>query len=77
MFGAFFNKETALATARKAHAVRIFPIAFDRSPKSDMGYSGWVELENDRFYAVTYLLDDAPKAQISGFEFEMSDVILL
>ena len=77
MFGAFFDEATALATHRKAHAVRIFPIAFDRSPKSDMGYSGWVELEKNRFYVVTYLLDDAPKAQIRGFEFEMSDVILI
>ena len=76
MFGAFFDEETALAKHRKAQAVRIFPIAFDRSSKSDMGYSGWVELEPDRFYVVTYLLDDAPKAQIRGFEFEMSDVIL-
>ena len=42
-----------------------------------MGYSGWVELEKNRFYVVTYLLDDAPKAQIRGFEFEMSDVILI
>ena len=77
MFGAFFDEKTALATHRKAHAVRIFPIAFDRSPKSDMGYSGWVELENGSLYVVTYLLDDAPKAQIRGYEFEMSDVILL
>ena len=76
LFGAFFDEQTALATERKAHAVRIFPIGFDRSPRSDMGYSGWVELEPDRFYVANYLLDDAPKAQIRGYEFEMKDVIL-
>lgn len=76
LFGAFFSENTALATHRKEHSVRIFPISFDRSPRSDMGYSGWVELEPDRFYVVNYLLDDAPKAQIRGYEFEMSDVIL-
>ena len=77
LFGAFFNERTALAKERKEQSVRIFPISFDRSAKSDMGYSGWVELEKDRFYVVNYLLDDAPKAQIKGYEFEMNDVIII
>lgn len=76
LFGAFLTKESALATTRKGHTARIFPISFDRSPKSDMGYSGWVELSKNRFYVVNYLLDDAPKAQIRGYEFEKTDVIL-
>ena len=77
LFGAFFNERTALAKERKEQSIRIFPISYDRSAKSDMGYSGWVELEKDRFYVVNYLLDDAPKAQIKGYEFEMNDVIIL
>jgi sialidase-1 len=77
LFGAFFNERTALAKERKEQSVRIFPISFDRSARSDMGYSGWVELEKDLFYVVNYLLDDAPKAQIKGYAFEMNDVIII
>jgi sialidase-1 len=76
LFGAFFTKETALATERKQHSVRIFPIAYDRSPKSDMGYSGWTELSEGSFYVVNYMLDDAPKAQIRGYAFDRSDVLI-
>ena len=75
-FGAFFDHNSLLATTRKEHGIRVFPIAYDRSPKSDMGYSGWVELEDGHFYVVTYLLDDAPLAQIRGYEFTWNDVIL-
>ncbi len=77
LFGAFFNERTALAKERKEQSIRIFPISYDRSAKSDMGYSGWVELETDHFYVVNYLLDDAPKAQIKGYAFEMNDVIII
>jgi len=76
LFGAFFNHNTLLATSRKEHSIRVFPISYDRSPKSDMGYSGWVELEDGRFYVVNYLLDDAPLAQIRGYEFTWDDVIV-
>ncbi len=76
LFGAFFNERTALATERKEHSIRLFPISYDRSAKSDMGYSGWAELDDGHFYVVNYLLDDAPKAQIRGYEFFMNDVIL-
>lgn len=77
LFGAFFHERTALATERKQHSIRVFPISYDRSAKSDMGYSGWAEIEKDHFYVVNYLLDDAPKAQIRGYSFEMSDVIII
>ncbi len=75
LFGAFFDHNSLLATTRKEHGIRVFPIAYDRSLKSDMGYSGWVELEDGRFYVVNYLLDDAPLAQIRGYEFTWDDVI--
>lgn len=74
LFGAFFDAETALAKTRTDHAVRIFPISYDRSPAADTGYSGWVHFDNDEFYVVNYLLDDAPKAQIAGFSFDLKDV---
>lgn len=76
LFGAFFDIKTALAKERKEHAVRIFPISYDRSPHADTGYSGWVYLENGEFYVVNYLLDDAPEAQIAGFSFDIDDVCI-
>ncbi len=76
LFGAFFTKETALATEKRQQQVRIFPIAYDRSPKADMGYSGWVQLDDGSFYVVNYMLDDAPKAQIKGFSFDRDDVLI-
>lgn len=76
LFGAFFTKETALATDKRRQSVRIFPIAYDRSPKADMGYSGWVQLDDGSFYVVNYMLDDAPKAQIKGFHFDRDDVLI-
>ncbi len=75
LFGAFFTVESALATLRKEQQVRIFPIAFDRSDRSDTGYSGWVCTDKKSFYVVNYLLDDAPKAQIRGYSFTLDDVI--
>ena len=76
LFGAFFTKETALATEKRGQQVRIFPIAYDRSPKADMGYSGWVQLDDGSFFVVNYMLDDAPKAQIKGFAFDRDDVLI-
>ena len=76
LFGAFFDVDTALAKERTQQSVRIFPISYDRSPEADTGYSGWVHFDNDDFYVVNYMLDDAPKAQIAGFSFNLKDVIL-
>lgn len=76
LFGAFLSERSVLARTRKEHSVRIFPISYDRSPRSDMGYSGWAEIGKDRFYVVNYLVDDAPKAQIRGYAFGTEDVIL-
>ena len=76
LFGAFLSRESLLAKKRTEHTARIMPLAYDRSPKSDMGYSGWVQFDDGSFYVVTYLLDDAPKAQIRGYAFEKKDIIL-
>ncbi|MBR5539748.1 MAG: exo-alpha-sialidase [Clostridia bacterium] len=76
LFGAFFTVESALATERKNHQARIFPIAYDRSDVSDTGYSGWACTDKKNFYVVNYLVDDAPKAQIRGYSFSIDDVIV-
>jgi hypothetical protein len=50
--------------------------AVDRNPKSDLGYSGWVQFDDGTIYVVTYLLDDSPKGQIRGYSFRMEDFLL-
>ena len=74
LFGAVFDLGTALAKERIEQNVRIFPISYDRSPVSDTGYSGWVELPDHEIYVVNYLVDDAPKAYIKGFAFDKKDI---
>ncbi len=67
--GAFTDKESLLALRRKDATSRIFPIDYDRSSKSDLGYSGWVQFADGEIYVVNYIVDDAPKAQIRGYSF--------
>ena len=44
------------------------PLDFDRSPKSDTGYSGWVQFPDGEIYIVNYIVDDAyDSAQIRGY----------
>ncbi|MDD6214710.1 MAG: sialidase family protein, partial [Firmicutes bacterium] len=76
VFAAFTDIESALASERKEQSVRIFPLDFDRSPKSDLGYTGWVQFDDGEIYVVSYIVDDAPKAHIRGYSFRMEDVIL-
>ena len=73
---AFFTEETALGTDRRKQSVRIMPLDYDRSTKSDLGYSGWVQFDDGEIYVVQYIVDDAPSAHIRGYSFTMSDVIL-
>jgi len=51
----------------------ILPIDHDRSERSDGGYSGWVQLSSGEIFAVNYIVDDAPKAQIRGYYFAEED----
>ncbi len=76
LFAGMTDVESCLATERGNARTRIFPISFDRSPHSDTGYSGWVAMDDGELYVVNYLLDDAPKAQIRGYVFRESDLIL-
>ncbi len=41
---------------------RILPIDFDRSLRSDLGYSGCVRFDDGEIYIVNYILDDWPRA---------------
>jgi sialidase-1 len=75
-FAALTDQPSAKAQERKEQWTRIMPIDFDRSPVSDLGYSGWVQFDDGEIYVVQYIVDDAPKAQIRGYSFREDDFIL-
>lgn len=75
-FAAILTGNQILCRSRNEQSVRIFPVDFDRSPKSDLGYSGWVQFDDGEIYIVNYIVDDAPKAQIRGYSLKKEDYIL-
>lgn len=76
LFAAWADVGSCLAPRRcDAHA-RIMPVAYDRSPASDTGYCGWAQLDDGEIYLVNYVLDDAPRAQIRGYAFAETDIVL-
>jgi len=74
-FAAITDDESALVGTRDEAWTRILPIDFDRSPVSDLGYSGWVQFPDGEIYIVGYIVDDAPKAHIRGYALRMEDFI--
>ena len=76
-FGALTDRESALAAKREESSVRIFPIDYDRSPLSDLGYSGWAQFPDGEVYIVNYIVDDAiDKAQIRGYALNPAELML-
>lgn len=75
VFAAFLPAGCLLETERNKQSCRIFPLDFDRSPVSDLGYTGWVKDEYG-IYVVNYIVDDAPKAHIRGYRFTLDDVLI-
>lgn len=65
--------ESALEPDRALQSGIVMPLDHDRSPKSDGGYTGWVEVHPGSFMCVNYIVDDAPKAQIRGYRFDEAD----
>lgn len=73
-FAAVTDRASVLAENRGESSARILPVDFDRSPKSDLGYSGWVQFADGEIYIVNYIVDDAwDKAQIRGYSLRMND----
>ena len=66
-FGALTDAESLAANSRDGAGVRIFPIDWDGSEHSDLGYSGWVQNANGEIFVITYIHDDSPKAQLRGY----------
>ncbi|MBQ6351942.1 MAG: exo-alpha-sialidase [Lentisphaeria bacterium] len=76
-FAALTDEASALSVRRSDAWTRIVPIDYDRSPNSDLGYSGWVQLADGSVYIVNYIVDDAvDKAQIRGYRLNVNDFIL-
>lgn len=77
LFAALTDDASALATKRSESWARILPIDFDRSPKSDTGYSGWIQFPGGEIYIVNYIVDDAvDKGQIRGYSLRLEDFLL-
>lgn len=66
-FSALTDKESCLTDNRQEAWARILPVDYDRSTKSDLGYSGWVQFDDGEIYIVNYIKDDAPKCYIRGY----------
>jgi hypothetical protein len=76
-FAALTDDASALALKRSEAWARIMPIDFDRSSRSDLGYSGWVQFPDGEIYVVNYIVDDAiDKAQIRGYSLRVEDFLL-
>lgn len=75
-FGALTDRSSALAPSRKEAWTRIFPIDYDRSPKSDLGYSGWVQFADGTVFIVGYIVDDWPRGQVRGYVLDPADLLL-
>ena len=74
VFAAFFNKSELFKTKREEQWIRIMPLDYDSSPAADLGYTGWTQFDDGEIYVVTYIKDDADKAQIRGYSFYPVDV---
>jgi sialidase-1 len=49
------------------------PVDYDRSPNSDLGYSGWVQFDDGEIYIASYIVDDFPHGQIRGYSLRLED----
>ena len=77
LFAALLGRDSILAERRTDAFARILPIDFDRSPFSDLGYSGWVQFPDGEIYIVNYIVDDAwDKGQIRGYSLTMDEFML-
>ncbi len=76
-FAALTDDESMLASNRREQWARIMPLFFDRSSRSDIGYTGAAQLPSGEIVVVTYLVDDAPKAYIKSVTFREEDMLIV
>ncbi len=76
-FAALTDEKSAQTKKRDEAWTRIMPIDFDRSPVSDLGYSGWVQFPDGEIYIVNYIVDEAPgMGYIRGYSLAESDFVI-
>lgn len=75
VFACLTDVPSAQSLERNEQWSRIFPLDYDRSPVSDLGYTGWVQFSDGEIYVVNYIVDDAPNAHIRGYSFYESDLL--
>ena len=75
-FYAITDEASAKETNRHRQSHRIISLDYDRSPKADTGYTGWVAFPDGEIYMVNYIVDDAPKAQIRGYSFTTDPLVI-
>ena len=76
VFAALLKSDQATAVKRNEQSARILPLDYDRSPVSDLGYTGWMQFDDGEIFVVNYIVDDAPKAQIRGYSLFEGDFTL-
>lgn len=66
--------ESALDPVKGTQKGLLLPLDLDANNLgADSGYASWVEYERGKFFAVNYINDDAPMAQIRGYRFGLED----
>ncbi|MBQ0125865.1 MAG: exo-alpha-sialidase, partial [Clostridiales bacterium] len=50
VFAALLDPEQVLETKRNAQSARIMPLDYDRSPVSDLGYTGWEQFDDGEIF---------------------------
>ncbi|MGM9684149.1 MAG: sialidase family protein [Eubacteriales bacterium] len=69
-----FDITTLMAEKRSDNAGAIMPIDYDRSPRCDNGYTGWIQFDSGEIYVVNYIVDDWGRGQIKGYSILMDDI---
>lgn len=75
-FVAMLAPDGLLRTERNAQGIRTMPLDYDRNLHADTGYTGWVQFDDGEIYVVNYIKDDSDKAQIRGYSFYPTDILL-
>lgn len=73
-FLAVTDKETVLTGDKTKQQVRIMPLNYDTSRESDLGYTGWVQFDDNTIYIVDYIKNQEEKAYIIGCSLTRADI---
>jgi sialidase-1 len=75
VFAALLPADQLTETARDRQSACIMPLDHDRNRSPDLGYTGWVELDDGEIVVAYYIKDDAPRDHIRGVRFRKTDIV--